>query len=839
MNRRPRCGVPTCLTVILVGLSCLVILPSENEGQGPIAHNIYIPVLSDGSPVPDAWVNLTEVHTGAITTASYSVTLSAYVVNEPASGYYRVSVEDPDYYDALGERELSFDGRDNVTVTPIELTALPDKTLSIDMTVVDSGAAPISGAYVSVYDNTAREFVSHAATTTNISGKTAISMFNTNLIPGHTFYMVARKAVFEMNATAVALTASSSMTMELVPSKRVSGFITDANGPAPGTVAYLISKDTSIPWVKRVMRSLGAAMVFDAYSGDFVLVVDAEGDAAYTRELTVTASTVLSIPLLAPQTQLFVNRTIVFGADFTGFVLDVNGSWPHDQAHPGLMYGDLGCLRMQVDLVLGNGDGVLDVAEVTSFVMTTYNWGTEFVATDSLLLLNDSLYYGGSLAGYQFQLSEGSVHTSDPVHFAYSCDYEAPPGEIDVGESDYDATIYAMNDTAALDNVYMLTLPTGYELVANNSQYTDVCGYLTVTLDPPEGSTIREQIALVIEAWEVPCVSGAVVITPGVAYAELDGNGSVIRYLLRVWSNITFTSAGSMDPNGNPLTFAWEFDDGSPTTVTADESCVHMFLNPSTLRSVTLNVTDVAGLYNTTEIAAACDGMRPRPAISVSGGIIDIANGSVTVNQGGFLTVNATSSVDDTALVGDGDGILDNVEFYWGDGNTTGTIPWNSEQQNRTHAYERAGVYLLTLNATDVTGHWKNTSMQVIVLDITPPTPVAVITPSPAMAGETVWFNASQSTDADGSIETYVWTFLDDGVPVTLVGVNVSYVFAGEPQTVTVVLNCTDSSGNWATTSTVLDIAGIIPEFPSSMVVVIGIVSLLVALRSRPRLRRH
>jgi hypothetical protein len=72
---------------------------------------------------------------------------------------------------------------------------------------------------------------------------------------------------------------------------------------------------------------------------------------------------------------------------------------------------------------------------------------------------------------------------------------------------------------------------------------------------------------------------------------------------------------------------------------------------------------------------------------------------------------------------------------------------------------------------------------------------------------------------------------------VTLIGANVSYTFGTEPQLVEVTLNCTDSSGNWATTTEMLTVSGTIPEFPSVILPIIGVIVVLTVAARRFKAR--
>ena len=51
----------------------------------------------------------------------------------------------------------------------------------------------------------------------------------------------------------------------------------------------------------------------------------------------------------------------------------------------------------------------------------------------------------------------------------------------------------------------------------------------------------------------------------------------------------TFSSVGTADPNGDPITYLWNFGDGTATSTTANPS--HTYLAAGTY-TVTLTVTD-------------------------------------------------------------------------------------------------------------------------------------------------------------------------------------------------------------------------------------------------------
>jgi KaiC/GvpD/RAD55 family RecA-like ATPase/PKD repeat protein len=140
------------------------------------------------------------------------------------------------------------------------------------------------------------------------------------------------------------------------------------------------------------------------------------------------------------------------------------------------------------------------------------------------------------------------------------------------------------------------------------------------------------------------------------------------------------------------------------------------------------------------------------------------------------VTFNATASYD---LDGQ------NVSYFWdfGDGNTgTGNIT--------THAYADNRNYTVMLTITDNYG-LKDTAPDTIVVQNRPP--FAQFTESAGIVdtGVVIYFNASESSDPDGSIVSYFWDF-GDGTNAT--GITVSYAYV-EDGNYTVKLTVTDDDG--------------------------------------------
>ena len=115
-----------------------------------------------------------------------------------------------------------------------------------------------------------------------------------------------------------------------------------------------------------------------------------------------------------------------------------------------------------------------------------------------------------------------------------------------------------------------------------------------------------------------------------------------------------------------------------------------------------------------------------------------------------------------------------------------------------SHPYAAAGTYTVTLVVTDDDGA---TSTAVVargtVTQAPNVLPTAAFTSSVGLDGRTVSVNASGSSDPDGTIAGYAWTFGPSG---TGSGVTSSYTFPADG-TYTIGLTVTDNRGGTATKS--------------------------------------
>jgi PKD repeat protein len=811
MRRDAMSKLSASLFALVVVLSTLVIPFGNAEAETLGTNTIFVPVTSNGSPVSTGvTVTLTNVHTGEVLPATYSQTMKLYTVDSAPSGYYRVDVVANDYYDSIGERQFKFTGLASYTVSPqIALDSFPSKQWEWNVTVRDSTTnMKIVGAQVGFYDLSVREMVSKD--TTDSLGVAIVDMFNS---ADPDYALVVEADLYETYVEPTAVTADNVMTVYLTRSVRVTGFVTDSDGPASNVVAYMLSMDSSNAWVKRLLKSEeGTFFTFDAYPGEFILCVDADGASAEVQSVDLTGNSpgdIVDLSMsLANQTQMLDSVEMVFGADYNSFALTETTEWNYDDAFPGLNYNDVGSLRMQVDLNSPVPDGALDAGEVSSFVSQVQGYGAKHVTSSRLLLVNDTLYTAGTLSGFTLTLAPGSVTDTTSVPYSYSCTYTSVDA-LDIGADDYTATLYAAYDTPSANRTFSVALPTGYELVDNSSGATGshvvVTGYEVFAVDPEEYIGGPEAVSLAFEKYEIPSAGAGMEVAQGLVYAVTDDEGNVTKYIVRVGSEVNFSAMDSLDPNGNPMLYTWDFDDGSPAETTSNVTITHNYTTASAGRTVNLTVTDAVGLVNWTEIEVVCDNRDPVPVITVKDREINETTDSYEIDQGEAIWFNATASSDDAVTAGDGLGEIDFFEFYYGDGNESGRMQWEDEEKNASHSFAEAGTYDVVLNVTDVVGHWKNTTITVKVNDSDAPSVSFVV--KNATYGTTLIENATIVLDANATVDNlddkedmyFSWDFGDDlGDDSWLNGTglwNVTYVYQNVG-TFTVTLNVTDSSNN-------------------------------------------
>ena len=223
---------------------------------------------------------------------------------------------------------------------------------------------------------------------------------------------------------------------------------------------------------------------------------------------------------------------------------------------------------------------------------------------------------------------------------------------------------------------------------------------------------------------------------------------------------ISFNASDSYDPDGNITNYFWDFGDETNATGVTTE---HSYANDGNY-TVTLTVTDDDGATHNATATKTVLNRSPVASFTESAEI-------VYLNE--TIYFNATSSYDP-------DGNITN--YFWDFGDETNATGVTTE-----HSYPLEGNYTVTLTVIDDDDATNSTSASKTILNRPP---VAVFTESAEQVytNETVYFNASESYDSDGSIISYLWDFGDE---TNATGVVVEHAYADD--------------GNYTVTLTVAD----------------------------------
>ncbi|MDH7509119.1 MAG: PKD domain-containing protein, partial [Methanomassiliicoccales archaeon] len=518
-------------------------------------------------------------------------------------------------------------------------------------------------------------------------------------------------------------------------------------------------------------------------------------------KVVLSATKTMMVNLTSQSVQTTSLSLEFYENDWNHFNLTTNLTMDFDATIPSLPYSYLKNLRMQIDFALGDGDGEINTTELQAFLQKITSFGPQNVTSEWLMKVNGTKFVsqidGFSLVEYSGLL--GSVNSTEQYSALMKTRYDSA-AVIQSGAQTYTVQLYVNYDTQTLDYVCHVSLPDGYELTANttSSAYVKVYGYLDLTIQPQVyASTSLASVTMTIQKSVAP-EAVASLITGANVYDVRDANSTLLYYIVAVDTEVSFSAAGSYDPNGNPLRYVWNFGDGNITEVTTVRT-KHNYTVAIYELVVSLTVVDVAGLEDSASFSVRIDSVNPTPVIKVLNK--QIQNNKIYANQSEALVFNGASSYDYTNSSSDAQkGLIHSWKWDFGDGNYTTIM--RGENQNVSHAYPKAGSYIVKLNVTDAVGHYSVAQITVVVKDTTGPVVSFVIkderfaSVTTAMENKTLYFDASATTDNVDSLQnlTFRWDF-GDGTNAT--GVNVTHSFAAI-KTFTIKLTVTDKSGNSA-----------------------------------------
>ena len=259
--------------------------------------------------------------------------------------------------------------------------------------------------------------------------------------------------------------------------------------------------------------------------------------------------------------------------------------------------------------------------------------------------------------------------------------------------------------------------------------------------------------------------------------------------LFRSGASLTFSSSGSLDPEGQLVKLSWNFGDNTPVVVQNQPGATaHIYASTGSFE-VSLTAEDAKGAVNTVVSRITLDSTNAPP-------IASFVTGSTSTVLGATVNFNPSGSSDP-------DGSLVRFDWEFGDGTSlsrTNALPIE-------HVFQSAGSKKVRLTVTDNDGLSSSTTSDIQVrLNAAP---VAVVSlPTFPVSGTPLTFSPSGSSDTDGFLVRYDW---DMGDGTTYSRLNTDAVLAithqyTSPGTYQVKLKVTDNDNATHTVQQALNV---------------------------------
>ncbi|MEM6763859.1 MAG: PKD domain-containing protein [Bacteroidota bacterium] len=247
-----------------------------------------------------------------------------------------------------------------------------------------------------------------------------------------------------------------------------------------------------------------------------------------------------------------------------------------------------------------------------------------------------------------------------------------------------------------------------------------------------------------------------------------------------------FDASATVDPDGVVVSHTWDFGDGGTAT---GEIVEYTYTSFGTF-DVQLIAVDDAGSADTAVVSVTVNG-KPTSAFT-----LNPTSGQAPLQ----VSVDGSTSAD-------ADGTIVSYAWDFGDGETATGV-------SASNLFDEEGTFIVSLIVSDNLGA-TDTSTTTITISAAPniaPTAAFSVTPDTGAAPITITFNATSSTDSDGTVASYDWDFGDGNTGTGQITTH-SYANGG---TLTVQLVITDDDGATDTATFTLTLTQSPNELPTA-----------------------
>ncbi|MCB9101309.1 MAG: PKD domain-containing protein, partial [Anaerolineales bacterium] len=244
---------------------------------------------------------------------------------------------------------------------------------------------------------------------------------------------------------------------------------------------------------------------------------------------------------------------------------------------------------------------------------------------------------------------------------------------------------------------------------------------------------------------------------------------------------VTLNGSGSFDPDGDTLTYMWNFGDGNFSSPSTNPTVQHAYQDNGSYTAV-LTVIDGRGGSNT---AQAVVNISNTPPVAVVGG-------PYPGNEGQPVSFDGSGSYDNSPIDDA------NLTYTWNFGDSS---PAPASADKVSHTYADNGTYTVTLTVTDKDGSTSSASTTAVINNVAPtanaggPYQTTINIPIP--------LNGS-GLDVAADTLTYEWDLNGDGIFETP-GKNVNASWP-TPGVKSITLRVSDEDGGATTSATTVNV---------------------------------